>query len=300
MEMKPCFIVHNLNKGKHVYRAVKGALAQTIPCHVLLTDAQSTDNSWEEMNRAVKECPMGAKHEVTILQSPMKGENSFQSCSDHFQWVMTQTQSEWLIPSTSDDYSLPDRARVCMEAAYQHDCASVATTMYFEKDGETNRQIVSGFPRESGYVPAGIGIRRLAFGSCIAAYRKSFLEKVGGFGPVTPDVAWGYLAALDRGYYVVANPQHVHVQHEDVNNLGFEGKMKGAKDNPEELARLNELNHFQLFQLFYLTAVKANELYPLAHQEDKNAIFQCMMDQAVAWYGKRDALHKARITPGIL
>ena len=299
--MKPCFLVNNLNKGKWVYRAAAGALAQTIPCHVLLTDAQSSDNSWEEIQRAVKEAPRGHKdHEVTALQAPMKGENNFQSCSDHLMWAIEQTESEWILQTSSDDYSLPGRAAACMEAAHLNDCAAVATTMYFERAGETNRQQMSGYPSESGYVSAGVGLKKLAFGSVIGGYRKSFLKKVGGFGPVTPDVYWGYLAALDKGFYVVANPQHVHVQHEDVNNLGFQGKLLGAQGNPEELARLNELNRMQLFGLYFHCKSAQQRFYPLAHADDQNAALQMMVDQACGWYGERMKLNELRITTGFL
>lgn len=298
--MKPCFLVNNLNKGKWVYRACAGALSQTIPCHVLLTDAQSTDNSWEEIQRAVREAPRGAKHEVTAIQSPMKGSNNFQSCSDHLMWAFEQTESEWVLQTSSDDYSLPMRAFYCMEAAERNNCSAIATTMYFEKENETRRDMMSGFPTESGYVSAGVGLAKLAYGSVIAGYRKSFVQKVGGFGPVTPDVFWGYLAALDRGFYVVANPQHVHVQHEDVNNLGFQGKLLGAQGNQEELARLNELNRFQLFQLYFQCKSAQQKFFPLAHAEDQQAAVQMMVDQACGWYMERVKLHQLGITPGVM
>jgi glycosyltransferase involved in cell wall biosynthesis len=233
--MKPCFFVNNLNKGPWVYRAVASALAQTIPCEVLITDARSTDNSWDEIQRAVAEAPRGADHVVRTIQSPVSGSNNFRSFSDHWMWAMEQTDAEWVLQCSSDDYSLPDRAKVCMEAIPGRGCAAIACTMFFEKPGDENRRDCSGFPKQTGYVKAGEGLLNLAYGSVIAGYRRDFLKRAGGFGRSTPDVFWGFLAALDHGFYVVCDPQHVHVQHENIENLGFQGKLLAASGD-ESLA----------------------------------------------------------------
>src|SRR3990167_2052528 len=101
--------------------------------------------------------------------------------------------------------------------------------MHFLESGqELQGQVpVSGFPQTTGYVAAGEGLLKLAYGSTIAGYRRGFLLWVGEQNDSTPDVYWGFLAALDKGFYVVANPQHVHCTHADVQNTGFQGRMKG-------------------------------------------------------------------------
>lgn len=296
--MKPLFVVNNLNKGRFVYRACASALAQTIPCEVLLTDAQSTDNSWAEIQRAVAEAPRGAEHTVRAVQSPMKGANNFESFGEHFQWILGETSAPWLLQCSSDDYSLPDRAKVCMEAVAQHPCSAVATWQYMERpDG--HREGHTGYPEASGYVKAGDGLLKLAYGSCIGGYSREFLLKVGSCGPNTPDVIWGYLAALDKGFYVVADPQHVHVNHADTENLGFQGKMAGATG--DEYLRLAELNHAQLMRLYFTCLDRGMEMYGnTITQEDASAAAHAALGQAKAMLHAREVLSAAGVTPGAL
>lgn len=296
--MKPCFLVNNLNKGRYVYRACASALAQNVPCEVVFSDAQSTDNSMAEIKRAVAEAPRGAEHEVRVLVGP-KGQSNFPSCSKHFEWLIPQIKSDWIIQCSSDDYSLPDRARLCMEAVAEHPCSVVATTQYFEKQGEVNRQAISGFPRESGYVLPEDGILKLGFGSVIAGYNKDFIQRAGPFGSSTPDVFWGFLAALDKGFYVVADPQHVHVEHNELDNLGFQGKLGAASD--EKLMQLNELNHFQLCSLYMHCLDRAVEIYgPNVPMPAYNAAANTVLSQTAGWLNARKILHAANVTPLVL
>lgn len=302
--MKPCFFVNNLNKGRFVYRACASALAQTIPCEVLLTDANSTDNSWAEIQRAVAEVPRGADHTVKALQSPAKGGNNFRSFSDHWMWAIEQMESDWMLQCSSDDYSLPDRAKVCMEAVAANPCSVVATTMYFENPKQPGRPTgCTGFPETSGYVNAAEGLEKLAYGSVIAGYRKDFLKKVGGFGPNTPDVYWGFLAAIDEGFYVVKSEQHVHIQHEDVDNLGFQGKMLAAKG--DESLRLAELNHAQLMRLYFACMDGGIKMYtnrpaPAVAEQAINMAANAALGQAKAMLHAREVLSAAGVTPGTL
>lgn len=295
----PCFLVNNLNKERFVYRAVASALAQTIPCEVLITDAQSTDRSWPEIQRALNDAPTGAAHIVRALQAPMKGENNFRSFSEHFMWVLEQTDAEWILQCSSDDYSLPDRAKVCMEAVAQYPCSAIATTMFFVKPDEPEGSTCSGYPKESGYVKADEGLANLAYGSVIAGYRRDFLKKVGGFGTSTPDVYWGFLAALDQGFYVVVDHQHVHVQHENIDNLGFQGKLLAAKG--DESLLLNELNHLQLAMLYDSCFARAMELHPEGIPQDVyNTLANTIFGQMQAMMRIRKQLNEKGMRPMVL
>lgn len=303
--MKPIFLVNNYNKEKFVYRACASALAQSIPCEVLFTDNQSTDGSWDEIQRAVKEAPRGAEHVVTVLKTPMKGVNTFKSFSEHFMWILEECksrfqESDWILQCSSDDYSLPDRAKVCMEAAAKNQCAVIATTMFFANPDDDSPRDCSGFPTQTGYVNAAEGLVRLAYGSVIAGYSREFLRRVGGFGSSTPDVYWGFLAALDKGFYVVCDPQHVHVQHKNVNNLGFQGKLLAASSEDDSLL-LNELNHLQLAMLYDHTLQRAIELHPEgipedAYQTAANTIFTQMQ----AMMRVRRTLNEKGLRPMVL
>lgn len=303
---RPVFWINSFNKSEHTYKACISALAQDIPCNVLFTDMQSADDSWDHIERAVKEAPRGADHSVVWLKTPTAGINTFSSLSDHFTFALQIMKekfqdSKWLLQCSADDYSLPSRARVCMESVENNPCDAIANTMFFAEPGQDpfkDQLPISGFPTQTGYVHAGEGIQRLAYGSVIAGYSVEFLNRIGGFD-VTPDVYYGYAAALGKGFYVVADPQHVHVQHPSEKNLGFGGKLKAASG--DELARLNELNHLQLLKLYRECLAIGQKIRPDGiPQHDLIPLLNTMLGQSIALLDAREILRVKGITPGNL
>jgi glycosyltransferase involved in cell wall biosynthesis len=300
--MRPAFIINNRNKGRFVYRCVAGAMAQTVPCDIFIADFGSTDDSRKEIARAITECKKGSDHKIDFVTNDETTEASMVAVNRAISWMVDQVPNEWIFQCSSDDYSLPERVRLCMEAAKKHECVGVATTMRFEAPGKIEDGALSGYPTQSGYVSAGIGIQRLAYGSTIWAYRRDFLKKVGLDVPCTLDVYLGYLASLDKGYYVVANPQHVHYMASDNENIGFQGKMRAAEAAGDKatINRINELNRFQLFELYLKTIERQQQLYPLAHPQDRDPIISMLISQACGWYAERKRLHEEKTAPWIM
>ena len=300
--MKPALIINCRNKEKYVSMAVAGALSQTVPCEIVVADFASEDKSRDSIQLAIDTAPRGAEHSVKFLKCDWPTRSIMEDMNKNVTWLWQQTESDWIFQTSADDYDLPDRVKVCMEAVAGNPCSAMETTQYFQEPGVdyTKQSVpVSGFPQESGYVQAGPGLMALAYGSTIGGYSREFLTKVGDCGPNTPDVMWGFLAALDKGFYVVANPQHVHVNVKDVNNTGFQGKMGGAAG--DELLRLAELNHFQLMRLYFACADKALELRPDGvPQEHWVPVMNMILGQAKGLLNAREVLHAKQITPGIL
>lgn len=322
-KLRAAFVINARNKAALVGRAVKGAITQTYPCHILLSDQSSTDGTFEAMEKAVAETPMPkdrvakppeidlvldrevegvARHKIDLLHCPVQGSYGMTACNQHMKWLIQQTDCEWIFQCSADDYSLPERVAVCMQALEKNPCDAIGNTMRFEAPGRTENGAVSGYPTESGYVSGGMGIFKMAYGSCIWGYRRDFLLKVGLDVPCTLDVYLGYLASVGKGAYVVANPQHVHYMAEDLTNMGFQGKMRAAEKLGDKatISRINELNRFQLFELYFLTKLKQQEHFPMAHSEDQNALVNMMLSQAAGWYTERANLHAKKITPDIL
>jgi hypothetical protein len=295
-------VINNRQKGAFVGKAVESALAQTYPCYILVSDQFSTDNSVAEIERAIATAPRGAEHEVSFVHSQVRGAYGMQACNSHFReaWKRTPADCTWIHQLSADDYSLPDRVKVCMEAVEANPCSAVACTMFFEEPGNETRRSISGFPRESGYVDAGEGLLKLAYGSVITGYSREFLEKMDDGGANTLDVYYGFMAALDKGFYVVANPQHVHMQHSGgESQMGFQGKMRGAEGN--DALRLAELNHFQLLALYDALAVACQRLYPNGIDANHwNALLNMILGQGKGWLEARKVLHANNITPGVL
>lgn len=300
--MNIAFILNNRNKADYVGRAVHGALSQTVPCLILLSDQGSTDGSLAAIKKAVRSFGRARKHKVEVVECPVGGAYGMLACNRHILWCVEQLPKniEWVVQCSADDYSLPDRVKVCMDALASLDrpAVGIVNTMYFEAPGETNREKVSGYPKVSGWIKAGDGITNLAYGSTIWAYRRDWLLRVGLDVPCTSDVYLGYLAAIE-GLYCVANPQHVHCEAASLDNMGFQGKLRAAKG--DEAWRLAELNHFQLFQLYSLCADRVQELHPGGiPDEDWMPLAETMMNQAKAWMKAREVLHAAGVEPSTL
>ena len=298
--MKPCFLINARNKEKYVYKSVRGALGQVVPCEILLSDQQSTDGTVAEMRRAVAECSMGADHEIRFVTCPTAGPYSMKAANEHMAWASRQTDAEWIFQSSADDYSLPARVSVCMEAVAKNPCSAVATTMYFEEPDKPSRDTVSGYPKQTGYVKAADGLTNLAYGSTIAGYHRSFMEKVADkAGKATPDVFFGLAASLAGGFYVVVNPQHVHSNIADLKNTGFQGKMRAATG--EASLKLAALNHEQLMALYFACWEIAQELCPNGvPPDDLNAIVNMVIGNAKGMLDAREVLRSKGIPQCVL
>ena len=298
---KVAHIINCRNKGPYVYRTVAAALAQVYPCEIVVADFASTDNSRAEIERAIADAPRNAEHEVKFLECNWQTKTSMFEMNKNVDWLWRQTspECEWIFQSSADDYSLPARVSVCMAAVEKNPCSSVATTMYFEEPDKPSRESVSGYPQQTGYVKAGEGLMNLAYGSTIGGYARDFLERVGSAGPNTPDVYWGLLSAIDRGFYVVANPQHVHSMVADVNNTGFQGKMRGASG--DDSLKLAAMNHEQLLRL-YLACWDAGLKFTKGKMPDEavNALANMVLGQSKGLMDAREELRRKGIPQCVL
>lgn len=298
--MRTALVINARQKQDHVARAVHGALSQTLPCSIFLSDQMSTDDTLLQMQRAV-EAFGPHPHELTVLECRVGGPFCMASANAHFSWLVDQVpaDTEYIFQCSGDDYSMPDRLKVCMEEIDRLSIkpACVACTMYFEKPGETNRQAVSGYPKESGFVSAADGLNHLAYGSTIHGWNAEFLRKVKDMPEnSTPDVVLGFLASLDAGFYVVCNSQHVHVTHADLNNLGFQGRMLAATG--EDALRHNEGNHYQLCAMLCRCFDAAYQLHPDGIPQDAyQALLNHILGQSRAWLEARKKLHQMKIQP---
>jgi hypothetical protein len=298
--MRPGLIINARQKEKFVGRAVHSALDQTVPCEIIISDQNSRDHTLREIWKAVEEHGK-THHNVRVLRCPVDGPYGMRACNQHFHWAWQQLPKDVdvIFQLSADDYSLPDRVKVCMEGIGNQRFDVLACTMYFEEPGKDERKAISGYPRQTGYVNAAEGLTNLAYGSVIAAYHRPFLERMDDGGSNTLDVYYGFLASLANGFYVVANPQHVHVQHSSTENMGFQGKLRGATGN--EIMQLAELNHFQLAQLYMDSYEKAQALHPEGIDQNAiNSILSMILGQTKGWIERRKDLHVHNIVPGVL
>lgn len=303
--MKVAFVINARNKVKYIGQSVLGALGQTYPCEIILSDQSSTDGTYGVMQALIDAYTdqTNQKHTVKLLRCPVEGPYGMRAANDNFDWAWRQSSPDcsWVFQSSADDYSLPDRVSACVKAIEQNDgkMSAVATTMFFAKPGDKEPKSMSGFPKESGYVKAGDGLINLAYGSCIAGYRRDFLEQVSDqAGANTPDVLFGYLAALMDGFYVVAEPHHVHNEVVDSDNTGFQGKLRAATG--DMALKVAELNHFQLGAVYQACAEQANRLGLKVKEEDWLPLMNTIIGQAISWTQARKVLHEKGLIPEIM
>lgn len=299
---RPAFFVTVLNKERMIYKSVMGALSQTYPCDIYISDAGSTDDTPSEIERALANADIYPQHTITRLHPQLSEVKcGLRILNEHLMWCFEQIQNEWIFHSSGDDWSLPHRVEACMKALETNKAAAVATPQFhLPENGKLEGPVPSTVaPHLKGYLSAQDGINKLGFGGCIAGYRRDFILKVGTPGLATPDVFWGYLAALDDGYFVVPEPHHVHTDSPNPDNNGFGGRLMYAAQigDETELAQLNELNRFQMFGHYYECAIKQEAYYPRAPAEAKAAIMNAMFSQAIGWYRERVEMHRRKMEP---
>lgn len=305
--MKATFFVTARDKVKYVSRAVESAFAQTYPCHIVLSDQSSTDGTYEAMEALLPQCPK--QHTVELVRCPIEGEYGMTAANAHTMWAIERASTPWIFQCSADDWSLPERVAVCMakieelEAKHQ-ECSALACTMYYLHEEDTFDPEKTPYLRlpEDMYVTAGWGLKNLIYGSTIQAWSRDFFLRAGSCENVTGDVFHGFLAALDKGYYVVNRPLHVKVEYADLGNMGFQGKLKAAEKSGDKelMARINELNRFQLFELYFKLKLRQQAAYPMAHAADQQALVDMILTQAQGWYQERSNLHANKWVPGII
>lgn len=299
---KPAFLITVRNKRRMVFKSVMSALSQTHPCDIYISDGGSTDGTLQEIERALENSPKFPRHTITRMQPKLSEVKcGLRVLNEHLMWCFTEIPNEWIFHCSGDDWSLPRRVEACMEALKTNTASAVATPQFHLPEGAElgGEMPCTAASHLSGYLSAADGITKLGFGSCIAGYKRGFIMKAGSPGLATPDIFWGYLAALDEGFLVVPEPHHVHTDAASPENNGFGGRLLAAekKGNQAEIAQLNELNRFQMLGHYYESAVRQEALYPKARIDAKSAVIHAIVTQAVGWYRERVNLHSKGIEP---
>lgn len=299
---RPAFLVTVRNKERMIFRSVMGALSQTYPCDIYISNPGSTDNTPYEIQRALENAHRFPHHTITHIKPKLSEVKcGIRILNEHLMWCFNEIPNKWIFQCSGDDWSLPGRVEACMKVLEKHKASAIATPQFHLPEGAKleGEMLCTAAEHLNGYLSPQDGINKLGFGSCIAGYRRDFVLKVGSPGLATPDLFWGYLASLDDGYYVVPEPHHVHTDAANPDNNGFGGRLMYAQQvgNKIEIAQLNELNRFQMLGHYYECASAQERLYPNAPIEAKAAVVNAMFAQAIGWYKERVDLHRKGIEP---
>ena len=242
-------------------------LEQTYPCHVVLSDQGSTDNTFEIMRAIVAN--YSGPHRVSLLRCPITEPRGMRGMNAHLDWIMSQTDEDVIVITSADDLAMPERTSRCAKAFEEHKPDMVLTAMHnYEPDGTYFGSTVA--PREDdGLVTPEKCINMLVGGSTAHAWTREFYEAVGGFcgaGAICGfDAFWPFLATVRNGAWYIRDHLHVYVRHCDPNNTGLEGVFRAAEEDGK--LALEELMHFQV-TTSYINAAKIMQRWECKNNDE--------------------------------
>lgn len=290
--MRAAILLYARDKARWVERAAKSALAQEMPCEILLSDQHSTDGT-AEILRAMAEQYSGP-HTVRFMQCPVGGRRGKAALNEHLNWLFGQTEADVLLYQSADDYSLPGRVGQVMKIYEKHQPSEIGTPMILNDAAGIylgTSAVTPGFVATAKVIPDLVG------GSVAPALSRDFIKKFGGLsGDEADDVQVAYWATLDRGLFVADEPLYVQLTDADENNTGLMGRARAAKTDEERLA-LNELAHYQFTRTYYRIAQIAPSLSPMWHDQD---IYQRIFNHAHEWAQTRSLMIQRGIPGGFL
>ena len=172
----PCY-----NHAQWLSEAIESALAQTVPCKVIVVDDGSTDGSSE----------VASRYPVRLIRKTNGGLASARNTG------IQEADTEWILPLDSDDKIDPTMIEQCLNV--DADIIGVGQREF----GATSRDYV--FMPKPSYTDF-YNANRI---NCCSLYRKAMWEKLGGYDE---DMRLGYedwdfwLRATKAGYVVKTIP----------------------------------------------------------------------------------------------
>lgn len=159
--------------------AIDSALAQTVPCEIIVCDDGSTDRSLE--------IAYSYGNKVKVISQVNKGLSSARNT------IIMNMTGEYLLPLDADDVLLPHAVERIQEVIAETNADIVAPS--FKTFGTTSEEVIVGPANVFDFMEAN----RIGYFSAI---RKSKLLEIGGY---SPRMTWGWedlalwINLLDRG-----------------------------------------------------------------------------------------------------
>lgn len=157
--MKTSVVIPVFNQQEYLSDAIESALAQTVPCEIIVVNDGSTDNSLE----------VAKKYGVKIIDQINKGLSSARNAG-----IMSAT-TDYILPLDADDILLERCVEVMEEAIKSNDADVIAPSFktFGVKNGVTQLTAIPSIQdfKEGNRIPYFSGIKR------------KVLQEVGGYNP---------------------------------------------------------------------------------------------------------------------
>lgn len=165
-----------------IVEALEGALAQTVPCEILVSDDASPDGGFERARAFLAgRPPMGAPHEVRLLRQPTN-----LGLTAHLNRLISEARGEVIVVMAADDVSEPGRVAALL-SAFDADAGAFVAGSAWTAFGD-------GRPEEAGRsrLPARFGLadfvasgRMSTLLGATIAFRREVVDR---FGPLAGHV----------------------------------------------------------------------------------------------------------------
>lgn len=278
------FFIPLRNKAAFVERAVRTALDQTHPCEVYVSDQGSTDGSLEVV-RSIQ------SDRLHILQCPLTDLKGMAGLNVHLNWMHEQVRPDFVILSSADDYSHPERAEKTLQAFLLHDPDMVMNRQDVESP-EGEYLGTTDFPQESRFITIRECIEQFVNGSCGIAWKHSFFTKINLTGVSGCDVVLPPVACAMGGCYCLRDQLNTFVKHVSPDNTGLESVIKANGGAPQ----YTEIAYFQLARAFMHILEIVQELKPDDH-ETIIPVVEGLANRVSGWVKTREQMAMERITP---
>lgn len=293
--MKTAYVITARDKGHmqpHVERCVRAAFAQSgAPIEIILSDQGSTDGTRELLQQLADS--YRGPHTVRVLDCPDTECRGMAGMNAHVAWVMGAIDADYVLLSSADDYSLPDRTQRTVDALDRTGADMVGTAMWFADPGQPangrSAWATDGWVRVADMLGSKIG------GSAAMGLRRSFWERLQPIPALCGyDVYLPPMACVLGGYWYINEPLHTYVRHGDENNLGLEGVLRGL---PEERHRpVHEHMHFEIAGSYKWITRRMQSL-GVGSAEDRAAVGEMLMGHLLGWHDTRTEMTLARQAP---
>ena len=178
--------IPSYNQTTYLREAIDSALAQTVPCEIIVVDDGSTDDSLQ--------VAQSYGNKIKVISQVNKGLASARNT------IIMNMNQDYLLPLDADDVLAPNAVEKIQEVIDQTDADIVAPS--FRTFGTTNQEVILG-PHPIPSVFDFLEANRIGYFSAI---RKAKLLEIGGY---SPRMVEGYedlhmwINLLDRGVKLV-------------------------------------------------------------------------------------------------
>ena len=296
--MKVTHLLTAYNKASFIRDAAVSMFAQTYtPLEILLSDHGSTDGTRQMLDYLAKS--YNGPHTVRRLDCPHIEVRGMPGLNAHINWAMTQTDADFLVHLSADDYDLAQRVELAVRAFEEHSPSMVLGGMYYVNE---KREYLgeNPWPQEDGWCKLEEMHPKFVGGSTIQSWSREFYEKVGGLSGVgSPDVVLPFLACLDRGAYYVHARAHAYRKVIGVENTGLESVYYAFPEGSKERLQQEELIHFQVMAGHYTALAKMEKLTltPEVAVAAGQCLAQAILDRSASWVNVRQKMTFEKVPP---